>query len=123
MSKIRCQTAKLIPLMDVLDVLQEKECEAFEITGVPRGAKYTLPDGSDSIRTRVWRLLNEHNYGNQRFCNDTVFIYCFGESNESETGVYDEGELGDTERVLYEVCKDHLTVNSCTCIAYFDVCW
>jgi hypothetical protein len=95
MKKPKVSTIQTIVLLDVLRYLQEEECKKL-------GIEYTvwLPDGSKGIFDRCWNLVRDSYRGNQRFCNDSYFVYVFRPDEDRS----------EDEQKMYEVCAEALTI-------------
>lgn len=116
---------KCINLGDTLDELQEQECNDLDLTVPLPGHAFTLPDGRDGIRRRLWREVISDQWGNQQFTNDSFYRVSF-ELDENDE-VY-EDDLSEDMKKLLDYCRPALNLGEPAFIigdAYllFDVMW
>lgn len=114
--KTKIKEVKIIDLLDVLYELVDIENKELGLEPHDKSFSYKLPDGRDNIKTRIWKVLCDSNFGNQIFCNDSYFRYPFNVK-------YGEDFRCEEEKILYEHCKDALNDTTFTEDLIFWVSW
>jgi hypothetical protein len=109
MGTMKISNINTVNLLEVLRELQVIEWTALGLKTPDFGTCQDLPDGREDIHGRIWGMLCDAYFGNQRFTNDSYFQYVFAEDVPLE---------GD-ELTLYEHCKDALNDDR----ILFEVCW
>lgn len=101
----------VVNLLEALRELQKEEWAKFNEEAPSLGSSKDLPDGREDIRDRLWDEISEHYHGNQKFTNDSLFIYVFPSIN---------GEpLTEDMEKLYDLCKDAIVDDRLV----FEVSW
>ena len=71
---ITSSTIKVLDYLEVLDYLQELEFKKLNIPIEPIcNNSYRLPNGLKAIKNRMNEYIIKSCYGNQQFCNDSLF--------------------------------------------------
>lgn len=102
----------LVDYIDLLQSVRNTQCERLGIPLTPLGKGVKFPNGEGDLSEMLREHIVCHRYGNQKFTNDTVFIYCFG----------DEGPETAIEQLLHDLCKPYIYTDGLEYI-YFNVCW
>jgi hypothetical protein len=115
--KLKIENAKIVDLCDALRILLIKECEEYNIPIPERGSSIDLPDGRETIDSRLWDEIIDTRHGNQIFSNDTIFIL---------TATDEEGTFSEDKKKLIEFCKDAINYDPILKgfgKLYFNVSW
>ena len=112
---MKITTVKTVVLLDVLRELQIAEWTALGLPVPDTGTSMKLPDGRDDIHSRIWCLMCNSIFGNQRFNNDSWFRYIFTIEGEP---IDDPDEL-----ILYNHCKEAITNEDGCEMLLFEVMW
>jgi len=116
---MKVKTVKTISMLDVLYELQRRECEELGIENHPPGTSFSLPDGRDNIKQRLWDEISDTIHGNQRFANDSLFMMYVDEDGG-------EFEFSDDVLKMRQLCRDNGATNICGAGAeyiVFDTSW